>query len=448
MSRTTASTARDERTKVAASSLIGTTIEWFDFFIYGQAAALVFNQIFFPDLSPTVGTLVSLATLGVGFVARPLGGFIFGHFGDRIGRKSMLVLTLSLMGVATAAIGLLPTAATIGVWAPVLLVTLRVVQGVAVGGEWGGAVLMSVEHAPPGRRGLYGSIPQMGIPLGLVSSSGLYAVLSATMPEEAFLSYGWRLTFLSSVLLLVVGLVIRLKVSESPAFAAVKERGAEVRVPLAHILRRAKRAVVVGILAQAGVNVGFYVASVYILTYARDEAGLSQTESLLALVIAALVDLVAIPTWAALSDRVGRKTVFIGGAVGMGVLAFPMFALVDSGSFAATTAGIALVLAFGHAPMYATLSSFLAESFAVEVRYSGISATYQLAGALWSAPTPVVAAAIVASSGAGTLIVVMVLACVLSIGATLLMRETFRDGREARPADRPEARVSPDGAVA
>ncbi|MQA02498.1 MAG: MFS transporter [Streptosporangiales bacterium] len=419
--------ATNQPKRVALGSLVGTTIEWYDFFIYGQAAALVFDKLYFPDLPAPVATLVSLATLGVGFVARPVGGLLFGHFGDRLGRKSVLIVTLLAMGIATMLVGALPTAATIGVWAPILLVLLRLVQGVAVGGEWGGAVLMAVEHSPEGRRGFYGSIPQMGIPLGLISSSGVFALLSGAMSDEAFLAWGWRVTFLSSIVVVLVGLFIRLGIDESPSFARVKERSEQVRIPLFEVLKYAKRTAALAIGSQALVNIAFYVATVYVLTYARDTAGISRTESLLALLLAAFVDLVAIPTWAAMSDRIGRRTVFIIGAVGAALLGYPMFWLVDTGSFGLTALALSLVLALGHAPTYSTLASFLSESFDVRMRYSAISVSYQFAGALWSGPTPLVAAALVAATGGvGVLVGVMSGALVVTVACTLGLRETYR----------------------
>jgi metabolite-proton symporter len=417
--------------RAALGSLVGTTIEWYDFFIYGQAAALVFDKLYFPNLDAPTATLVSLATLGVGFVARPVGGLLFGHFGDRLGRKSVLISTLLLMGIATMLVGALPTAATIGVWAPILLIVLRLVQGIAVGGEWGGAVLMAVEHAPQGRRGFYGSIPQMGVPLGLISSAGIFALLSGVMSDEAFLAWGWRVTFLSSIVVVVVGLFIRLGIDESPSFERAKESG-QARVPLFEVLKYAKRATVLTIGCQAMLNIAFYVASVYLLTYARDHAGITRTESLLALLLAASIDLLAIPVWATVSDRIGRRTVFLIGAVGAAVLAYPMFWLVDTGSFWLMTLALVLMLVFGQAPMYSTLASFLSESFDVRMRYSAISLSYQLAGALWSGPAPLVAAALVAATGGvGVLVGVMFAALALTVACTLGLKETYRNKLDA-----------------
>lgn len=432
MSRVT-DTSKNQSKRAALGSLVGTTIEWYDFFIYGQAAALVFDKLYFPDLTASAATLVSLATIGVGFVARPVGGLVFGHFGDRLGRKTVLISTLLIMGVATMLVGALPTAATIGVWAPILLVLLRLVQGFAVGGEWGGAVLMAVEHAPDGRRGLYGSIPQMGVPLGLISSAGVFALLSAVMSDEAFLAWGWRVAFLSSIVVVVVGLYIRLGVEESPSFARVKERSETARVPLFEVLKSAKRTTALTFGSQAMLNIAFYVTTVYVLTYARDHAGISRAETLLALLIAASLDVLAIPAWAAVSDRIGRRTVFLIGVVCAALLGFPMFWLVDTGSFGLMALALSLMLVFGQAPVYSTLASFLSESFDARTRYTAISLSYQFANVVWSGPAPLVAAVLVAATGGvGVLVGVMFGGgLVVTVACVLGLKETYRDRLDA-----------------
>ncbi|MCE7002018.1 MHS family MFS transporter [Kibdelosporangium philippinense] len=414
--------------RAAFGSLAGTTIEWYDFFIYGQAAVLVFDKLYFPGLDPSTATLVSLGTLGVGFLARPVGGVLFGHFGDRVGRKSVLIVTLLLMGVATALVGLLPTAATIGVWAPILLVLLRLVQGIAAGGEWGGAVLMAVEHAPEGRRGLYESLPQLGVPLGLIASTGVFALLSGTMSDEALLAWGWRIAFLASIVVVLVGLFIRLGVEESPSFVWVKQRSEQARVPLLEVFKHAKWTTLLTIGSQALLSIAFYVTTVYVLTYARDTVGISRTESLAALLIAATLDLIAIPCWAAISDRTGRRQVFLDGAICAAMLVYPMFWLVDTGDFGSVTAGISLMLVCGHAPMHATLASFLAEQFVTRMRYSAISLSYQISGALWSGPAPLVAAALLAATR-GVEILVGIMFCALGLTAVSVrgLQETYRN---------------------
>lgn len=415
-----------ETRKVAFASLVGTSIEWYDFFIYGQAAALVFNVLFFPNLDPALGVLAGLATFGVGFVARPIGGIIFGHFGDRIGRKTALVTTLLLMGTATFLVGVLPTFDQIGIWAPILLVVLRLVQGFAVGGEWGGAVLMAVEHAPKGKRGFYGSWPQMGIPIGLISASTILYALSVGLPEEQFLAWGWRVPFLASMILVIVGLVIRLKVSESPLFKKLQEEGKNLKVPLLDVLKNAWGRTLLAIFMQASVNVGFYVIGTYSISYAATYVGMTRGETLVALMIAAVLDLIAIPVWAMVSDRVGRKPILIFGSVVLGVFMYPFFLMVQSGDVVLLTIAISIGLVFGHAPVYALLSSVLSETFDAKSRYSGVSLSYQLSGAIISGPTPLVAAALViGADGSFTPVVVMALiAAAVSVICLVFLKET------------------------
>ncbi|WP_051580924.1 MFS transporter [Pseudonocardia acaciae] len=441
--------AREIR-KVAFASLVGTTIEWYDFVIYSQAAALVMNRLFFPEFDPVVGTLASLATFAVGFVARPVGGIIFGHLGDRVGRKTTLVTTLLIMGLATVFVGLLPTYAQIGIWAPIVLVVLRILQGVAVGGEWGGAVLMSVEHAPSNRRGFYASWAQLGIPLSLILATGTLAGISAAMPEAAFVSWGWRLPFLLSALLVVVGLIIRLRVEESPVFARIRAQGRQVKLPIGEILRTAKKQVLLTTGLCAGINVGFYVITVYAIAYATTTVGLSRNETLFALIVGSIVDFVAILLFALLSDRVGRRPILIFGNIFLAVFAYPYFAMAASGSAALLTLATVLGLALGHAPVYAVTSSFFAESFTARTRYSGISLAYQLAAALISGPTPIVAAALVAGFG-GYLPVVtlMVATAVISLLCLVFLAETrhraIEDG-EPEAADQRVGVVEPGAA--
>src|SRR5829696_1851601 len=263
--------------QVVAASFIGTTIEWYDFFLYGTAAALVFNKLFFPEAEPSSGTLLALATYGVGFAARPLGGIIFGHFGDRIGRKAMLVLSLLIMGVATFLIGLMPTYDAIGIWAPIILVALRIAQGIGVGGEWGGAVLMSVEHAPRGRRGFYGSWPQMGVPAGLFLSTVVFLIVQETTSDEAFLSWGWRVPFLLSAVLIAVGLFVRLRLYESPAFQRVKDTGTEAPMPILDVLRKYPREVLLAMGMRIAENRTFYILTVWVLVYGNEHLKLPNT---------------------------------------------------------------------------------------------------------------------------------------------------------------------------
>jgi len=315
---------------VAFASLIGTTIEWYDFFLYGTAAALVFNRLFFPTFDPLSGTLIAFGTYTVGFVARPFGGIIIGHYGDRIGRKSMLVLTLVVMGVATFLIGLLPTYDQIGPWAAVALVLLRVAQGFGVGGEWGGAVLMAVEHAPRGARGFYGSWPQIGVPAGLLLSTAVFTVFS-WMPEDQFLAWGWRVPFLLSIVLVATGLVIRMRILETPAFVRIKSQAQAARQPIVEVLIRYPKQVLLAMGARFAENGAFYIFSVFVLTYATQRAKIDRQVVLNGILIGSAIELAAIPFFGALSDRVGRRPVYLFGAVMTAVIAFPLFAALDGG---------------------------------------------------------------------------------------------------------------------
>jgi MFS transporter, MHS family, shikimate and dehydroshikimate transport protein len=317
--------------QVAFASFIGTAIEWYDFFLYGTAAALVFNRLFFPELAPLTGTLASFATFGVGFFARPVGGVVFGHFGDRVGRKSMLVITLLVMGGATFLIGLLPTFETIGIWAPILLVVLRFLQGFAVGGEWGGATLMAVEHAPEESRNFYASWPQMGAPAGLVLSTAVFTVFSS-LPDEQFFAWGWRVPFLLSIILIGVGLFIRLRVLESPAFSRVKELGAESRVPLLEVLRNYPVAALLAI-GVVLVNIGgYYIVITFTLSYVTEQLGVARNVPLIGLLLAGLAEIAGILLFAYVADRVGRRPVALWSAAFVFLLAYPYFWLVNTGA--------------------------------------------------------------------------------------------------------------------
>ena len=309
---------------VAAASFIGTTIEWYDFFLYGTAAALVFGDLFFPDAEPLIGTLLALSTYAVGFAARPLGGIVFGHFGDRVGRKSMLVISLLIMGTATFLIGCLPTHSSIGILAPILLVTLRFAQGIGVGGEWGGAVLMSVEHAPKGRRGFFGSWPQMGVPAGLLISTLVFLLVQSRTSEAAFASWGWRVPFLASAILVIVGLVIRLKLMESPAFERVKETETEAKMPIVDVVRKYPRNVLTAMGMRMGENGVFYLLTVFVYVYGEEELGLDKNTMLTGVVIAAALGLITVPLWGSLSDRVGRRPLYLAGAAGHDAVGVPV----------------------------------------------------------------------------------------------------------------------------
>ncbi|MBD0417841.1 MHS family MFS transporter [Streptomyces sp. TRM S81-3] len=387
--------------KVALSSLLGTVIEYYDFLLYGTMAALVFGPLFFPESNPTVGTIASFGTLAAGYVARPVGGAVFGHFGDRLGRKRMLVLTMVLMGAASFLIGLLPTYAAIGIAAPALLVLFRVVQGIAIGGEWGGATLMVVEHADARRRGLWNGVMQMGSPIGFLLST-LAVTATTLLPQDEFMAWGWRIPFLFSALLLGIGLYVRISISESPLFrqaiAAQKEReaGGPSRIPLAQVLRR-PRALVLACAVGIGPFALTGMISIFILTYATG-IGYATSEVMNGLIAASFMGLVTIPLFSALSDRVGRRKVVLSGAVGIVLLAFPMFALIDTKSPALLIVGILLGQLLQSA-MYAPLGPLLSEMFGTEVRYTGASMGYQLAALIGSGFTPLIASGLLSASG-------------------------------------------------
>jgi MHS family shikimate/dehydroshikimate transporter-like MFS transporter len=423
--------------KVVVASFIGTTIEWYDFFIYTTAAALVFPQLFFPSFEPLAGTLASFATYAVGFLARPLGGVIFGHYGDKIGRKAMLVTTLLIMGIATFVVGLLPTYETIGIWAPILLVVLRLLQGLGLGGEWGGAVLMAVEHSPDDKRGLNGSWPQMGVPAGLVLGTGAFAAVSA-ISGEAFVTWGWRMPFLLSILLIALGLYIRLAIYESPAFSRVRESGTEARMPIVDVFRTYPKNVLLAVGSRIGIDVVFYIFAVYVLTYVSTNLGLPRNLGLIAISIAALIEIFTIPAFASLSDKVGRRPVLMAGAAFLGLWIFPFFWLLDTRSASLIILAVIVGLSLGHAAVYGTQASFYAELFGTRVRYSGASLGYQLAGIFGGALAPIVATALYAATGGPGLIGVYVaVLCLLSIVCVYLADETFRrDIYEDEPQER------------
>jgi metabolite-proton symporter len=384
--------------RVIVASLIGTSLEWYDFFLYGSAAALVFGELFFPQFEDLTGTLLAFATYAVGFVARPLGGVVFGHFGDRVGRRNVLVVTLILMGVATFAIGLVPTYAAIGIAAPVLLVSLRFLQGLGLGGEWGGAVIMSVEHGAEDRRGLNASWPQVGVPAGNLLATAVLWVLNGTLSDAAFLSWGWRIPFLLSGVLVLVGLWIRLTITESPLFAEVEESGAKARMPLVEVLRRHPRGLLVAMAARIGTDVAFYVYTLYILTYITGELGLPRGVGLSAVLIGSILQLALIPLFGAWSDRIGRRPVYAIGAASAALWAFAFFPLLNTGNRAVIVLATVVALAT-HAAMYGPQAAFIVELFSTRLRYSGASMGYQIAGILGGALAPIISIWLVDTTG-------------------------------------------------
>ncbi|MER6347209.1 MFS transporter [Streptomyces sp. NPDC001595] len=438
----TAPPAPSNLKRIVAASLIGTTIEWYDFFLYGSAAALVFNQLFFPESDPLVGTLLSFLTYAVGFAARPLGALVFGHYGDRLGRKKLLVLSLLLMGGATFAIGLLPTHATIGTAAPVLLTVLRLVQGFALGGEWGGAVLLVSEHGDARRRGFWASWPQTGAPAGQLLATGVLSLLTAVLSDDAFNTWGWRIPFLLSGVLVMVGLWIRLSVDESPVFkqalARAEARKAEAaeaeKLPLVAVLRHHWRDVLVAMGARMAENISYYVITAFILVYAISETDVSKQTALNAVLIASAVHFAVIPLWGALSDRIGRRPVYLLGAAGIGLWMFPFFALVDTGDFGALILAVTVGLVL-HGAMYAPQAAFFTEMFATRMRYSGASIGAQFASVAAGAPAPLIATALLSEYGSSTWISVYVIAAaVLTLIAVGVAQETrHRDLADIEP---------------
>lgn len=390
MLNTARSIRESEVRRVVFASLIGATIEWYDFFLYGVIAGIVFNHLYFPANDPLVSMVLAYATFAVGFVARPLGGIIFGHFGDRLGRKQMLVLTILIMGVATVLIGVLPTYDQIGVAAPILLLMLRVAQGIGIGGEWGGAVLMAYEFAPENRRGFYASIPQIGLAIGLCLSSGVVALLSL-LPNEAFMSWGWRSAFVGSVVLIIIGLYIRLKVAETPDFAAVKEEQQEFKIPFVELIRTYPRNILLGMGARYIDGVFFNVFAVFSIVYLSKYVQVDRTTALWLVCLSAFVMVVAIPLFGKLSDRWGRPKTYAIGSLLLALVTFPAFMMMGSGSL--PLIALSLILPFGiiYAMCYGPEAALFSDLFDVKVRYTGISFVYQFSGIFASGITPIIA---------------------------------------------------------
>ena len=411
--------------RVVMASLIGTTIEWYDFFLYGSAAALVFNKLFFPDFDPLTGTLLAFATYALGFVARPVGGIVFGHYGDRIGRKRLLMLSLIIMGVATTLIGLLPTYAQIGVWAPIALVMLRLAQGFAVGGEWGGAVLLAAEHGDAARRGFWASWPQAGVPAGSLLAAGVLALLAGVQSEADFLAWGWRVPFVLSALLVAVGWWIRTSVDESPAFRDTLEATAHpVKVPAAEVFRERPRALLTGAGLRVGENISYYIITTFSITYLTEVAAESRSLALNAILVGAAVHFFAIPLFAALSDRIGRRPVYAFGGLGLAAFAFLFFPMLGSGDTVAIFAAITIALVL-HGAMYGPQAAMISELFPTRIRYSGASIAYQLTSIVAGSLAPIVALALYQRSGSAMPVAIYVgVACAISGVTALLAGET------------------------
>jgi len=410
--------------RVITASLIGTTIEWYDFFLYGSAAALVFNRLFFPNEEPAVGTLLAFATYALGFVARPVGGIVFGHYGDRIGRKQLLMLSLILMGVSTVLIGLLPTYDQIGIWAPVLLVLLRLVQGFAVGGEWGGAVLMAAEYGDAARRGFWASWPQVGVPGGNLLAAGMLAVMAARQSDEDFSTWGWRLPFLLSAVLVAVGWYIRSRIAESAVFEEALAEEGPSKLPAIDVVRERPRAVLLGAGLRLGENICYYVLTVVSLAFLVDFYHQSKSLALNALLIGAAIQLFAVPLFAALSDRIGRRAVYAFGGFGMAAWSFAFFPMFASGGPAEITLALIVGLVL-HAAMYGPQAAMICELFPTRIRYSGASIAYQLTAIVAGSLAPIISVWLYRHFDSAVPVAIYVaVACAISGLTALVARET------------------------
>ncbi|GAF49044.1 putative major facilitator superfamily transporter [Rhodococcus wratislaviensis NBRC 100605] len=406
------------------AGLIGSTIEWYDFYIYGLAAALVFGPTFFPEFSPVAGTLAAFGTFAVGFIARPLGGVIFGHIGDRVGRKRALMATLFLMGAATVLVGLLPSYAMIGVWAPILLVSMRFLQGFAVGGEWGGAVTMVVESSPADRRGFFGSLPQMGVPLGLVLSTTIFGLVSL-LPDRDFMTWGWRIPFVLSAFLIGVGLFIRSRIAETSAFTQLKEGNLRDKLPIADVLHTNWRGILLTVGMYLSAGIPFYIVTVFVLAYGSNELGLSEGSLLWGMLLAAIVEAFTVPFFGSLSDRLGRRPVFMASAAFALLLAFPFFWLLESGSTGLVWFAMILALPIAHGGMYGPTAALYAEIFGPKVRYTGTSVGYQLGGVV-AGLVPVTAGFLVNAAGGASwpIALIWVAAAATGLLCVLIVHET------------------------
>jgi metabolite-proton symporter len=407
------------------ASMIGTTIEWYDFFLYNSAAALVFNRLFFPQYDPLTGTLLAFATYALGFVARPLGGIVFGHFGDRIGRKRLLMLSLILMGVATVLIGMLPTYAQIGIAAPAALIALRLMQGFAVGGEWGGAVLMAAEHGDAARRGFWASWPQAGVAAGFLLSAGMLAAINGMLSEADFLAWGWRVPFLASFVLVAVGWYIRNRVTESRLFeTALEEAEAPPRMPALEVFRERPKAVLLGAGLRVGENISYYILTAFSLTFLVEISEESRALALNALLAGAAVQFFAIPSFAALSDRIGRRTVYAFGAFGLAAWSFALFPLLASGDNLSIVAALVVGLVL-HGAMYGPQAAFITELFPTRIRYSGVSIAYQLTSIVAGSLAPIIALTLYRHYDSAIPVALYVaVTCTVSGVSALLARET------------------------
>jgi metabolite-proton symporter len=412
--------------KAALASTVGTTIEWYDFFLYNTAAALVFPALFFPESSQYAGRLESFATYAVGFAARPVGAFVFGHYGDRIGRKATLIITLLMMGLATSLVGLLPGTDSIGFWAPTLLILLRLIQGLAVGGEWGGSVLLSMEWGDQKRRGFMASLPQLGVAFGLILGTGFLYLLSAALTDAQFQDWGWRIPFLFSLVMVAIGLYIRIQILETPMFAKRLKENTISRLPSMEVIRDHWRPILLSALARLSEQAPFYVITTFTLTYLTEEQGYTKTFALAGILSAAGIELIAVPLFGHLSDTLGRQKIYMIGSALTGVYAFVLFAALDSG--VAVLAFLAMLIALiPHAMQYGPQAAMIAESFPTSLRYAGAGMGYQLASVFAGGPAPLVATFLLEKTGSGYAIAFAILGTsVVSLIAVYLLVDRSR----------------------
>lgn len=429
-------------TRVATIAATAASIEYYDFFIYGLAAALVFPTVFFPEMSSVTGVLVSFATFGIGFLARPLGGLVFGHFGDLIGRKKTLVIALVTMGIASTAIGALPSYASVGILAPILLTVLRFAQGIAIGGQMGGVVLLAVEAAPPHRRGFFGSFSSLGAPGGVLLANVTFLLLSAVVSTDALLEWAWRLPFLMSLVLVGLALYVHVKLEDTPAFRRLQEQRQSTAVPTVRtptrspvwtVLRTYPREVALTAGSYIGINLTYYLYITFVISYGTNTLGLSRTTMLAAILIGSTGQIIALPLAGALSDRIGRARIYIWGAAGSAGFAFPFWMLVQTGQFWLITAAMLIGLGLLHSLMYGVQPAFFAETFSTEVRYSGVSLGIQTGAVIGGAFAPMAATALLSSFGWPSVALYMMGGCLITVVSVgmLARRNTTRSEQAA-----------------